>query len=72
MPANPNHIRRREVISEQYHGEKVTVDFYTNSAVAIYRGHQDNPNRVWLDNLEKQALRELLNDELGAEGDDGS
>jgi len=66
MPADPTHIRRREVISDDYHSEKVTVDFYTNSAVAIYRGDQNNPDRVWLDNLEKRKLRELLNDQLGA------
>jgi len=59
MPANPNHIRRREVISEDYHDKKVVVEFYTNNALRIYRG-EDRDDGVWLDNLEKQALAELL------------
>ena len=63
MPANPSNIKDRVVLSEDYHDEKVTVDFYTNSAVAIYRGDEDDPSgRVWLDNLEKQALKDALED----------
>jgi len=68
MPANPDHIQRREVISEDYHDEKVTVDFYTNSAVRIYRGDEDDPEKnVWLDNLEKRVLVGLLNDEVSTD-----
>lgn len=65
MPANPDHIQRREVLSEDYHDEKVTIDFYTNSAIAIYRGDEDDPEgRVWMDNLEKRGLLAVLHDEL--------
>lgn len=64
MPANPEHIEKREVLSEDYHDEKVTIDFYTNSAIAIYRGDEDDPeNRVWLDNLEKRELLAVLSDQ---------
>lgn len=65
MPANPEHIQRREVLSEDYHDTKVTIDFYTNSVIAIYRGDEDNPaGRVWMDNLEKRELLRVLQDEL--------
>jgi len=61
MPANPAHIQRREVISEEYQENKITIDFYTNNAIAIYRGDEDNPeSRVWLDNLEKKELLKVL------------
>lgn len=65
-PANPENIGRREVLSESYHDKKVTIDFYTNSAIAIYRGDEYDPEteRVWLDNLEKRALYEVLEAEL--------
>ena len=65
MPANPENIGRREVLSEDYHDEKITIDFYTNSAIAIYRGDEDNPEgRVWLDNLEKRELLKILKEEV--------
>lgn len=65
MPANPDNISRREVISEEYHDEKVTIDFYTNSAIRIYRGDEDDPeNNVWLDNLEKRELLKILKEEV--------
>lgn len=63
MPSNPKNVERREVLSDDYHDEKVTIDFYTNSAVAIYRGDEDDPEgRVWLDNLEKRELIDALNE----------
>ena len=65
MPANPKNIKRREVISDEYADEKVTVEFYTNSAVAIYRGGPDEQeNRVWLDNLEKRELLKVFKEEI--------
>lgn len=68
-PANPENIERRVVLSEDYHDKKVTIDFYTNSAIAIYRGEEDNPDtdRVWLDNLEKHALFEALSEDVDQE-----
>ena len=65
MPANPANIKRREVISGEYVENKITVDFYTNNAIAIYRGDEDVPDsRIWLDNLEKRELCKILNDEI--------
>jgi len=68
MPAPPENIQRREVLSDDYHDEKVTIDFYTNSAIAIYRGDEDEAmgggNRVWLDNLEKRELLKVLKEEV--------
>ena len=65
MPANPENIARREVLSDDYHDEKVTIDFYTNSAIAIYRGDEDGrEGRVWLDNLEKRELLKILKEEV--------
>lgn len=65
MPADPTHIRKREVLSEDYHSEKITIDFYTNNAIAIYRGDEDmHSGRVWLDGLEKQELLRVLKEEL--------
>ena len=68
MPANPNNIARRVVLSEDYASEKVTIDFYTNSCIAIYRGDEDDPEgRVWMDNLEKRELCRTLSEEVGDE-----
>ena len=65
MPANSKNVKRREVLSGDYADEKVTIDLYTNSAIAIYRGDEDNPEgRVWLDNLEKRELLKVLKEEL--------
>lgn len=65
MPANPAHIQRRAVISGDYVEHKITIDFYTNSAIAIYRGDEDNPeSRIWLDNLEKRELLKLMKEEV--------
>jgi hypothetical protein len=65
MPANPTHIKRREVISGEYVENKITVDFYTNNAIAIYRGDEDVPDsRIWLDNLEKRELLTLMKEEV--------
>jgi len=70
MPANPDHIKRREVLSDDYQEEKVHIDFYTNSAVHIYRADPDSHapdddgidkgRAVWLDNLEKRELLKAL------------
>jgi hypothetical protein len=70
MPANPEHVGRREVLSEDYHDEKARIDFYTNSAIAIYRGDQNEPKRVWLDNLEKRELLKVLQSEIGGNTDE--
>jgi len=65
MPANPANIKRREVISGEYVENKITVDFYTNNAIAIYRGDEDVPDsRIWLDNLEKRELLTLMEEEV--------
>jgi hypothetical protein len=74
MPANPKQIARREVLSEDYHDEKVHIDFYTNSAIRIYRADKDanapddeavgNGKTVWLDNLEKRELLKILKEEV--------
>jgi len=65
MPANPANIKRREVISGEYVENKITVDFYTNNAIAIYRGDEDVPDsRIWLDNLEKRELLTLMKEEV--------
>ena len=74
MPANPNNVKRREVLSEDYHDEKVHIDFYTNSCIRIYRGDDDKVcpdddaemrgTTVWLDNLEKRELLEVLKEEV--------
>ena len=68
MPANPENVGRREVLSEDYHEDKVTIDCYTNNAIAIYRGDEDklgsSKRRVWLDSNEKRALYEVLKEEL--------
>jgi len=65
MPANPANIQRREVISGEYVENKITVDFYTNNAIAIYRGDEDVPDsRIWLDNLEKRELLTLMEEEV--------
>lgn len=64
MPANPKDVARREVLSDDYHDKKTTIDFYTNGAIAIYRGDEDEPvGRVWLDAKEKAALLEVLADD---------
>lgn len=77
MPANSENIARREVLSEDYHDEKVHIDFYTNSAIRIYRADPDadcpddeavgNGKTVWLDNLEKRELKRVLDDEVDNE-----
>jgi len=65
MPANPDHIKRRKVLSEDYQDEKITIDCYTNSAIRIYRGDEDEPEKnVWLDNLEKRELLKVLKEEV--------
>lgn len=65
MPANPNNIKRRVVLSDDYQDEKVTIDFYTNSTIRIYRGDEDDDeNNIWLDNLEKRALSEAMSEEV--------
>jgi len=65
MPANPANIQRREVISGEYVENKITVDFYTNNAIAVYRGDEDVPDsRIWLDNLEKRELLTLMEEEV--------
>jgi hypothetical protein len=74
MPVNPEHLRRREVLSDDYQEEKVHIDFYTNNAVHIYRADPDSETpdddavdkgqAVWLDNLEKRDLLKVLKEEV--------
>jgi len=74
MPANPDHIKRREVLSDDYADEKVHIDFYSNSAVRIYRADPDancpdddamrKGQTVWIDNLEKRELLKVLKEEI--------
>jgi len=74
MPANPNNIARREVLSEDYHDEKLFIDFYTNSCIRIYRADEDarSPDddavgkgqTVFIDNLEKRELLKILKEEV--------
>jgi len=74
MPANPNNVNSRDVLSDDYHDDKIHVDFYTNSCMRIYRADPDTTcpdddaeikgTSVWLDGLEKQALLERLKEEL--------
>ena len=74
MPANPENIKRREVLSDDYADEKIFLDFYTNSAIRIYRADPEatSPDddadmkgtSVWLDNLEKRELLKILREEL--------
>lgn len=66
MPANPKNVKRTVVLSDDYHDEKATIDFYTNSAIAIGRDREDASEGVWLDNLEKRELLEALKEELEA------
>jgi hypothetical protein len=65
MPPNPEHVKRRVELSDDYHDETAVVDFYTNSAIAIRRGGVDEQdNRVWLDNLEKRELLKVMKEEI--------
>ena len=73
MPVNPDHIKRREVLSDDYQEEKVHIDFYTNSTIRIYRADPDancpdddairKGKAVALDNLEKRELIKALNND---------
>lgn len=66
MPANPQNVKKRVVISDGYQNEQAYIEFYTNSCMAIARGKDgEDLDRVWLDNLEKQTLHEELNEHLG-------
>lgn len=74
MPVNPDNLAERKILSDDYHDEKIFIDFYTNSCIRIYRADPEatcpdddagmKGQEVWLDNLEKQALQEALNKEL--------
>jgi hypothetical protein len=74
MPANPANVRRREELSDDYHDEKIHIDFYTNNAVRIYRADPEaaapdddamgKGQTVWLDNLEKRELLKILKEEV--------
>jgi len=64
MPPNPKNVKRTVELSEEYQDESATIDFYTNSAIAIGRDRDDPEEGVWLDNLEKRALYETLREEL--------
>jgi hypothetical protein len=73
MPANPDHIKRREVLSDDYQEEKVHIDFYSNNTIRIYRADPDSHapdddaidkgQAVWLDNLEKRELLKVLDND---------
>lgn len=64
MPPNPKNVKRTVELSEEYQDESATIDFYTNSAIAIGRDRDDPEEGIWLDNLEKRALYEALREEL--------
>lgn len=66
MPPDPSNVEERLVLSEDYQDEKVWIEFYTNSSVAIGRGEDEvSQDRVWLDGLEKQAVFDALANHLG-------
>lgn len=65
MPPKPSNVERTVDLSGDYQSEPATIDFYTNSAVAIGRDREVPSEGVWLDNLEKRALYEALDEELG-------
>jgi len=74
MPASKEKIKSREALSDDYVDEKVYIDFYTNSAIHIFRADPDSHSpdddgvdkgqAVWLDNLEKRELLKILREEL--------
>ena len=74
MPAPKENIKRREVLSDDYADEKVYIDFYTNSAIRIYRADPEascpdddammKGQTVWIDNLEKRELLKILKEEI--------
>lgn len=74
MPAPKDNIARREVLNDDYQDEKIHIDFYTNSAIRIYRADprasapdddaMGKGQTVWLDNLEKRELLKILKEEV--------
>lgn len=62
MPPNPDNIEDRFILSGDYQGRPARIEFYTNGAMAITRGQRGDSgfSEVWLDNLEKQALFEVM------------
>ena len=74
MPANPDNVERRVVISEEYQDLKVHVDVYSNSAIRVYRADPNasspdddgikHGSSVWLDNIEKRELLTVLEEEI--------
>lgn len=67
MPPNPENVKRNVELSYDYHESKAFIDVYTNSAIAIGRDREDPEEGVWLDNLEKRKLYEVLKEELDDE-----
>lgn len=62
--ANPQvNVEEAVDLSEAWRdGDCATIDFYTNSACAIGRDREDATEGVWLDQQEKRALYEALED----------
>lgn len=65
MPANPANVENRVVLSGDYQDDKITLEIYNNSSLAVERGTGNPGQRVWFDGKEKQALFEALADHLG-------
>jgi len=64
MPPNPNNVEATITLSEDYHDDKATIDFYTNSAIDIGRNRENPEEGVWLDSNEKYQLLEALKEHL--------
>jgi hypothetical protein len=65
MPANPENVEDRIVLSDDYQDKKIVLEIYTNSSLAVQRGGEVLGDRVWFDGKEKQALFKALADHLG-------
>jgi len=66
MPPHPDNVEERLVISDDYQDDKVWIEFYTNTSVAIGRGEEGPAqDRVWLDGKEKHGIFDALANHLG-------
>jgi len=64
MPPNPNHVIDTVELTQIDDLETTTIDFYTNSCIAIGQNREDPQEGVWLNSNEKWALYEALNEQL--------
>ena len=65
MPADPSNVEDRIVLSGDYQDEKIVLEIYSNSSLAVQRGDEVSGDRVWFDGKEKQNLHNALADHLG-------